>query len=198
MAEIADTLSPESERELLQRAQAGNEEAFGSLMRSHYEPTFRLVHSIIRDEHAARDVCQEVWLTVWKNLAKFRGDAKLSTWVHSIASRRAIDHLRSRKRWLTRFMPFLPDTGEEGVPHTPEAVAESDPRQDYDKAERAARFERALASLPPKHRGVIALREIQGLSYEEIAANLGIAQGTVMSRLYHARRMLAQKLGELP
>lgn len=198
MAENADILSPETERELLQRAQAGNEVAFGTLMRTYYEPTFRLVHSMIRDEHAARDVCQEIWLTVWKNLGKFRGDAKFSTWVHPIAVRRAIDHLRSRKRWLNRFLPFLPETGEENTVSTPEPVAESDPRQEAEKGERNARFERALDSLPPKHRAVLALREIQGLSYDEIATTLDIRRGTVMSRLFNARRMLAQKLGDIP
>lgn len=196
MAEIADTLSPESERELLQRAQAGNEDAFGTLMRHHYEPTFRHVQSIIRDEHAARDVCQEIWLTVWNKLKDFRGDAKFSTWVYPIATRRSIDHLRSRQRWTKRFLPFLSgdDNEEHGGVRTPEAVADSDPREDLEKVERNARFERALATLPPKHRAVIALREVQGLSYDEIAEHLDIARGTVMSRLFHARRVLAQKL----
>lgn len=199
VADTADTFSPETERALLQRAQAGDEEAFGTLMRTHYEPTFRLVQSIVRDEHAARDVCQEVWLTVWKHLATFRGEAKFSTWVHPIATRRAIDHLRGRKRWLNRFVPFLAaDRDEESHAVTPEPVADSDPRQDLDKVERSARFERALASLPPKHRAVLALREVQGLSYDEIAKSLDIRRGTVMSRLFHARRALVQKLGELP
>jgi RNA polymerase sigma-70 factor (ECF subfamily) len=196
VADLADPLSPESERELLQRAQAGNEEAFGTLMRHHYEPTFRHVQAMIRDEHAARDVCQEIWLTVWNKLKDFRGEAKFSTWVYPIATRRAIDHLRSKQRWTKRFLPFLSgeDDEEHGGARTPEAVAESDPRADLEKVERNARFERALASLPPKHRGVLALREVQGLSYDEIAENLGIARGTVMSRLFHARRLLAQKL----
>lgn len=196
MADLAEPLSPESERELLQRAQAGDEAAFGTLMQHHYEPTFRLVRSIVRDEHAARDVCQEIWLTVWNKLKDFRGEAKFSTWVYPIATRRAIDHLRSRQRWTKRFLPFLSgdDDEEHGGARTPEAVAESDPRADLEKVERNARFERALASLPPKHRGVLALREVQGLSYDEIAKNLGIARGTVMSRLFHARRLLAQKL----
>jgi RNA polymerase sigma-70 factor (ECF subfamily) len=199
-------ISPESERELVQRAQSGNEEAFGTLMRSHYEPVFRLVNSMLRDEHSARDVCQEIWLTVWKNLASFRGDAKFSTWVHPIATRRAIDHLRSRKRWFSRFIPFQSDTpeggksdgGEDRIAAAPEAIASSDPRQDLEDRERKARFERAIASLPPKHRAVLALREVQGLSYDEIAENLGIARGTVMSRLFHARRLLVQKLGDQP
>lgn len=202
MPNDADILSPESERALVQRAQAGAEDAFGTLMRSHYEPVFRLVNSMLRDEHSARDVCQEIWLTVWKNIGTFRGDAKFSTWVHPIAVRRAIDHLRTRKRWFNRFIPFLSADENEDAPErnfgAPEAVAASDPRQEMEQGERNARFERAIAALPPKHRAVLALREVQGLSYDEIAANLGIARGTVMSRLFHARRLLAQKLGDLP
>ena len=199
-------ITPEIERELVQRAQNGNEDAFGTLMRSHYEPVYRLVNSMLRDEHSARDVCQEIWLTVWKNLKSFRGDAKFSTWVHPIATRRAIDHLRSRKRWFSRFIPFRsdagdsadPDSGNDRIAAAPEAVANSDPRRDMEDRERKARFERAIASLPPKHRAVLALREVQGLSYDEIAQNLGIARGTVMSRLFHARRLLVKKLDDLP
>ena len=195
-------ITPEAERELVQRARAGDEEAFGTLMRAHYEPVFRLVNSIVRDEHSARDVCQEIWVTIWKNIGSFRGEAKFSTWVHPIATRRAIDHLRGRKRWFNRFIPFLSDTAEtsdaesggDRVVAAPEATAASDPRQELEHHERNARFERAIASLPPKHRSVLALREVQGLTYDEIAENLGIARGTVMSRLFHARRLLAQKL----
>jgi len=199
VADVAE-ISPESERELIERAQAGNEDAFGVLMRTHYEPIFRLVQSIIRDEHAARDVCQEIWLTVWKNLKTFRGDAKFSTWLHPIAVRRAIDQLRSRKRWFGRFIPFASDVAEDDdrTPSAPEAIAAGDPRQDLERAESTRRFERAIASLPPKHRAVLALREINGLSYDEIAEAVGISRGTVMSRLFHARRMLVQKLGVQP
>ena len=201
MADVAE-ITPEAERELVQRAREGNEDAFGTLMRTHYEPVFRLVNSILRDEHSARDVCQEVWLTVWKNLRSFRGDAKFSTWLHPIATRRAIDHLRGRKRWFNRFIPFLAegadDESSDRTPAAPEARAESDPRQDLEAGERTARFEQAIATLPPKHRAVLALREVQGLSYDEIAENLGIARGTVMSRLFHARRLLVQKLGDQP
>ncbi len=200
-------ITPEAERELVARARSGNEEAFGTLMRTYYEPVFRHVNAMLRDEHSARDVCQEIWLTVWKNLGSFRGDAKFSTWVHPIATRRAIDHLRSRKRWFNRFIPFMSDTadgageaesGGNRVAAAPEAVDPNTPRHDLETQERNERFERAIASLPPKHRAVLALREIRGLSYDEIADDLGIARGTVMSRLFHARRLLAQKIGDQP
>lgn len=198
VADVAELLSPESERELVQLAQGGDEDAFGRLMRTYYEPVFRLVNSIVRDEHASRDVCQEVWLTVWRNLKTFRGEAKFSTWVHPIAVRRAIDQLRSRRRFLGRFLPFL-SRGEGDDPTAQiEPAGGDDPREEIEKRERLARFERAIASLPPKHRAVLALREINGLSYDEIAAAVGIRRGTVMSRLFHARRMLAQKIGDLP
>ena len=199
MSEVADILSPEAERELVQRAQAGSEDAFGRLMRTYYEQVFRVVVAIIRDEHAARDVCQEVWLTVWQNLKNFRGDAKFTTWVHPIAVRRAIDHLRKRRRWFSRFLPFLAESGD-GTParEIEPPATDDDPREGLERRERMHRFERAIAALPPKHRAVLALREINGLSYDEIAEAVGINRGTVMSRLFNARRMLVQKLGETP
>lgn len=170
-------------------------------MRSSYDPTFRLVYSIIRDEHAARDVCQEVWITAWRSLASFRGESKFSTWVHPIAVRKSIDFLRSRRRWSQRFLPFLSgdeEASDQPGPRTPEPVAEGNPREEAVQAESKQRFERAIDALPPKHRAVLALREINGLSYDEIATALSIRRGTVMSRLFNARRMLTQKLGDLP
>ena len=199
MPDAAEILPPEAERTLVRRAQAGDEDAFGALMRSHYEPVFRLVQSMVRDEHTARDVCQEVWLTVWRSLGAFRGEAKFSTWVHPIAVRRAIDELRKRRRWFGRFLPFLSDRDTDGESAAvSEPAAAGDPRQDMEQRERHDRFERAIASLPPKHRAVLALREINGLSYDEIAKALDCRRGTVMSRLFNARRLLAQKLGDLP
>ena len=196
VADLAEILSPESELDFVRRAKAGDEDAFGVLVRGHYEAVFRLVQSIVRDEHASRDVCQEVWLAVWRNLARFRGDAKFSTWVHPIAVRKAIDHLRRRRRWLDRFRPL--SASEFEVPDSADTVAPDDPRRHLEAKERRERFERALASLPPKHRAVIALREINGFSYEEIARQLGLRRGTVMSRLFNARRRLAQKLENRP
>lgn len=193
----AQTLSsPESDAELLRRARTGDEAAFGALMRGHYEKTFRLVYAIVRHEADARDICQEVWLTVWKQLPGFRGDARFSTWLHPIATRRALDHLRKRRRWFDRFLPF--STGDDTVESAPEPVSTDDTRRQSEGSERTAQLKQILDSLPPKHRAVLALREVQGLSYEEIAHATGVPPGTVMSRLYHARRLLAQKIKELP
>ncbi|MDB6165132.1 MAG: sigE 2 [Lacunisphaera sp.] len=188
--------SADPDRALLQRAQAGDQDSFGQLMRAHYEPVFRLVYAIIRNEHDARDVCQEVWLTVWKQLPGFRGEAKFTTWLHPIATRRAVDHLRKRRRWYDRFIPFTTDDAT--VESAPEPVTTADARDEAEQGERSAQLRRVLDTLPPKLRAVLALREVQGLSYDEIARATGVPAGTVMSRLYHARRLLAQKPGTKP
>ena len=188
-----------AEADCLARARQGDETAFGELMQRHYETVFRTVFSIVRNEHDARDLAQDVWIKVWNELPNYRGDAKFTTWLHPIAARRALDHLRKRRRWFDRFLPFQRDdaNGEtttyvEPVDDQPDASAQ------LETGERRAHFETVLNSLPPKHRAVLALRELQGLSYDEIAHAIGCRRGTVMSRLFDARRLLAQKLRESP
>lgn len=187
--------NPANDPALLERARAGDQAAFGQLMRAHYEPVFRTVYGILRNEHDARDVSQEVWVKVWSELSNFRGDAKFTTWVHPIAVRKSLDHLRKRRRWFDRFLPFA--SADEDTP--PEAVVVAEPstdataRDEAEGGEQREELRRALDSLPPKQRAVLILREVQGLSYEAIARATDLPIGTVMSRLYHARRLLAQK-----
>jgi RNA polymerase sigma-70 factor (ECF subfamily) len=205
VAETERTLTPDEEAALIARARDGDERAFGEIVRAHHDRVFRQVFSMIRNEHDARDVAQEVWVTAWQRVGDFRGDARFTTWLHPIATRRALDHLRKRKRWFSRFLPFVNDGetaegdgGGDRYAAAPEPVVDENPRDDIERTERNERFERALATLPPKHRAVLALREIQGLSYDEIASSLKCRPGTVMSRLFHARRLLVKKLRDLP
>lgn len=171
----------------------------GGFRRHHAQPlrdAFRLVYAIVRHEADARDVCQDIWLTVWRELPKFRGEARFTTWLHPIATRRSLDHLRKRRRWFDRFLPY--DPGDTAVESAPEPTTTEDAGQQAEGSERKAVLQAAIAALPPKLRAVLALREVEGLSYEEIARASAIPTGTVMSRLYHARRLLAQKLGAKP
>jgi RNA polymerase sigma-70 factor (ECF subfamily) len=192
----SDPVAAEAEAERVRRAQAGDEAAFGEIVRTNYEAVFRRVVGIVRNEHDARDVCQEIWVTVWKSLRDYRGEAKFSTWLYAVATRRAIDHQRKQQRWFMRFLPFLVNetTGETIEP----ASTAPGPGDEFERDERTARFERAIAALPAKHRAVITMREVEGLSYEEIAQQLNCRPGTVMSRLFNARRLLVKKLGETP
>ena len=188
--------APELDPDLLRRAQAGDQAAFGAIMRAHYERTFRLAYAIVHNEADARDIAQEVWLTVWKQLGTFRGDSRFTTWLHPIVTRKSLDHLRKRRRWFDRFLPF--NTGETDAVEVPEPATTDDARSLHEGNETVERVRAAIAALPPKHRAVLALRELEGLSYEEIAAATGVPTGTVMSRLFHARKLLAEKLGAKP
>jgi RNA polymerase sigma-70 factor (ECF subfamily) len=179
----------------LARARDGDEAAFGQLMQAHHALVYRRVLGIVGAPADADEVSQDVWLTVWRQLPQFRGEARFTTWLFPIATRRALDHLRKRRRWFTRFLPFLANDEGETVF---EPIDPADTREATLQAERRQLLDRALAALPPLHRTVLALREIEGLSYEEIATQLDIPRGTVMSRLFHARRLLAHQLKELP
>ncbi|MEJ6731121.1 MAG: sigma-70 family RNA polymerase sigma factor [Opitutaceae bacterium] len=187
------------EHRRIEAARRGDEDAFGELMQTHYEAVFRTVLAIVRNEHDARDLCQEIWVKAWQQIGKFRGESKFTTWLHPIAVRRAVDHLRKRQRWFDRFLPFArPDDNPDAPPAFEPADERPTAPEQLEQSERLARFDQLLASLPPKQRAVLALREIQGLTYDEIAQSLGCRRGTVMSRLFHARRLLAQKLRETP
>jgi RNA polymerase sigma-70 factor, ECF subfamily len=198
---VSDHLPPTDADEFLKgtvdRARSGDEAAFGELMKGEYERVFRVVNAMLLNEHDAREVCQDVWLTVWKQLPTFRGESKFSTWLHAIATRRALDHLRRRKRWFSRFIPIFSSENSDAVAPV-EATQTSTPRHDLEQGESVAELRRLIDSLPPKLRAVLALREVNGLSYEEIAQTLNCRTGTVMSRLHNARRLLVQKLGESP
>lgn len=183
----------EIDADTLRRAQSGDQTAFGQIMRLHHDRTFRLAYAIVHNEADARDICQEVWLTVWKQLATFRGESRFTTWLHPIITRRSLDHLRKRRRWFDRFLPF--GTDDDSVATAPEPVTTDDARQQAEGNDTVSRVRAAIATLPPKQRVVLALRELEGLSYEEISAATGVPTGTVMSRLFHARRLLAEKLG---
>lgn len=192
-----DTLAAEAA--LIVQARGGDERAFGALMQLHYEKVFRRVVAIVRHEEDARDLCQEIWLTVWKQLGSYRGEARFSTWLFPLATRRAIDHLRKRRRWFDRFLPFAkPDAETDSVVEIEVPEPGPGPRDLATRHERRERIERAMASLPPGPRAVLALREFEGLSYAEIATTLDCPVGTVMSRLHQARRLLLNELKDLP
>jgi RNA polymerase sigma-70 factor (ECF subfamily) len=188
---------PELDPDLLRRAQSGDEAAFGVIMRTEYARTFRIAYAIVHNEADARDICQEAWLTIWKQLGTFRGDARFTTWLHPIVTRKALDHLRKRRRWFDRFLPFGHGDDDAAVA-VPEPATDETAREHTEGNETVVRVRAAIASLPPNHRAVLALREMEGLSYEEIAQATGVPIGTVMSRLFHARKLLAAKLAPKP
>lgn len=133
----------------------------------------------------AQDLAQEVFLRVHGAIADFRGDAKLSTWLYTITSRLCLNRLASSERRMTR-------EGEETL--TRLASTQAGPGAELERGELEAALHRAIAELPEERRIVVVLRDLQGLSYEEIAAALELELGTVRSRLHRARMDLREKL----
>jgi len=194
-----DHNSADAESDLIARARNGEAQAFGLLMQSHHEGVFRRVFSIVRNHEDARDLCQDIWFSAWKQLGSFRGEARFATWMFTLATRRAIDHVRKRRRWFDRFLSFSRNDGDSTTAQEMEFPDPGPgPSEHVEEHERAERLEKALAGLPAVPRAVLAMRELEGLSYAEIAATLNCPVGTVMSRLHHARRLLLKQLKDLP
>ncbi len=161
---------------LVRRAKAGEREAFGLIVSRHQSSVYRVIRGILGDPAESEDVAQEVFLKAYANLARFRGDSSLFTWLYRIAVNEA---LRIRRRRSLPTMDGLPET------EAPAAEAETD-----EEAPTLATLQRLLARLPDDHRVIVTLRDLEGLSYQEIAETLEIPIGTVESRLFRARREL--------
>lgn len=180
-------LDPDLEQELLRRERAGDvagrDRTFEIVFRAMREPLFGLCIHLTRDRTEAEDAVQETFLAVHRGLAGFRGDARLSTWIWRIAIRAA---LRARTRRAT--------ASGEPLDAEPAAPSRCNPAIVRDERDR---LHAALAALSADHRVVIALFAIEGLSHKEIAALLGVPEGTIWSRLHLARKRLADTLGDL-
>ncbi|MDR1989381.1 MAG: sigma-70 family RNA polymerase sigma factor [Acidobacteriaceae bacterium] len=182
------------EAALVQRCASGDEVAFAELVTEHQRMVVQLALNLLGDREEALDLSQEVFLRVFRTIPRFRGQSSLKTWIYRIA----VNQARNRHRFWRRRrrgdqVPLdvhIAEHGELLSSHT------SRPDRVFAQQELAARLERALASLPFDQRTAIVLREVDGLSYDEIAYSLGVAVGTVKSRLTRARQTLRVTLRE--
>jgi len=150
---------------------------------------------IVKDPDLAWDVAQEAFVRVHQSLATFEGKSAFSTWLFRITTHLAIDTLRkerpTQKEDVDEVREADLEGGGEGILST---ALGNDPRANVLRRELAAKIQDALANLSEKHRTILVLREVEGLSYEELAERLGIHKGTVMSRLFHARKNMQAAL----
>jgi RNA polymerase sigma-70 factor (ECF subfamily) len=176
---------------LVERARAGESEAFRTLVIRHQRRVYAVALGIVKDRDLAWDVAQEAFVRVHQHLGDFKGEASFSTWVLRIGAHLAIDAVRreraSSKEDIDDVMDADIERGSEGVLAT---TLGNDPQKNLLRRELAEKMAEALAQLPEKHRTILVLREVEGLSYEELAERLGINKGTVMSRLFHARKKM--------
>jgi RNA polymerase sigma factor (sigma-70 family) len=179
----------ETDRYLVERARRGDHVAFAELVNRHH-PTVRAVaQGILRSPAETDDVMQEVWLHVYVHLSRFRGTASFRTWVHAIVRNRAIDHLRSIRRWQDRTRLSIVVIEDEVVSNTrsPEALILD--------TERRERLTQAVAALPGRLRTPLQLWQREH-SYAEMARITGLAVGTIKSRVWEARQHVTQTLSQ--
>lgn len=191
----ARRLEAEVDRELIVRAQKGEKVAFRTLVQRHERRAFVVAYGLVRDENDAREIVQEAFLRVYRGLQSFQGGSSFFTWLYRIVVNLSIDLIRKPGRRDVEL--------EEGRSFEEEAdfplvsrIDGADPLNVIRRREIAARLKAALEALPPYHRGVILMREVEGMSYEEMAEAMGVSKGTIMSRLFHARQKLQRALAD--
>ena len=177
----------ERDRELILRAQRGDGGAFRELVERHRRRAFAIAIGLVRDEEDALEIVQEAFFRVYRGLYAFNGAASFFTWLYRIVKNLSIDLMR-RPAWQRELALDEVDGGFDAC------MDEADPSDMLRRREIADRIGEALAALPPYHRGVILMREIEGMSYEEMAEAMGVSKGTIMSRLFHARKKLQRAL----
>ena len=170
---------------LVDRLRRGDPGAFEDLVIAYQHRVFGVALRMLGSRAEAEDLAQEVFARVHGAIAAFRGDAKLSTWLYTIASRLCLNRLASSERRMVR-------EGEETL--TRLASSHPSPVAELERSELETALHRAIAELPEERRIVVVLRDLEGLSYEEIAAALELELGTVRSRLHRARMDLREKL----
>lgn len=182
------------ETALIQRCAAGDEAAFAELVSDHQRMVVQLAVNLLGDREEALDLSQDVFLRVFRTISRFRGQSSLKTWIYRIA----VNHARNRHRfWRRRHRADQVSLDLHVAEHGDlRSNAEVGPDRVLAQKELAAALKRAFDALPFDQRTAIVLREIDGLSYEEIAFSLGVAVGTVKSRLTRARQTLREELRE--
>jgi len=180
-----------SDSELVKQARAGRAEAFGRLVERHQDYVYNSVCCLIGSGPDAEDIAQDVFVSAYRALSGFEGRARFTTWLYGIMLNSVRSYWRRRKRVTVLSMD---PGGGRGDP-APQFAAEQDgPAEMAIRAERVGVVREAIAGLDEHMREVIVLRDIQGLSYEELAETLELPDGTVKSRLHRARRELMERL----
>ncbi len=182
------------DRSLVRAAQSGDTQAFRTLVERYQRRVYQLALGMMRDSDEAMDITQETFVRVHRYLPSFKGDSSFFTWTYRIAMNLCLD--AARKRGRTERVEMDERDAEIESRMDPPSAALAGPHEAALNAELKAKIGEALASLSEKHRAILLLREVEGLSYEDLARTLGIRKGTVMSRLFHARLKMQRKLRE--
>jgi RNA polymerase sigma-70 factor (ECF subfamily) len=176
--------------DLVARARQGDAAAVRRIIRQHNQRLYRIARSIVRDDGEAEDVLQDAYARAFTNLASFRGEARLGTWLARIVMNEALGRLRRRRATVELNAMTEGDAREAEIIRFPNANPQIDPETAVAQRELRALLERAIDELPESFRTVLVARLIEGMSVEETADLLGIVPETVKTRLHRARRLL--------
>ena len=183
-----------TEQELVARARGGDQEAIEQLVLANQDRVYSLAVRMTGDREEGEDLAQEAFLKAWQGLPSFQGESSFATWVYRLTANVCIDHLRRRKR-RREVVPAVSLDDEESGWAEPADLSQ-DPQRQLERTELRRAVERGLAALPEHHRQVLVMRELGGLSYQEIGGKLDMDIGTVKSRISRARMALRKILLE--
>jgi RNA polymerase sigma-70 factor, ECF subfamily len=180
---------------LVKAARQGELAAFEELVFRHRDQIYTRAFSMTRNEQDAVDLSQEAWIKGWQRLEQFQGDSSFTTWMTRICINLCLDHLRKQKRHRADSVEEM-DEDSGGVERQMPVVTVN-PTAGLERAELRKKIDDALGQLSAEHRTVLVLHEFEDMEYKEIAKTVGCSIGTVMSRLFYARRKMAALLAEL-
>ncbi|MGH2516130.1 MAG: RNA polymerase sigma factor [Ktedonobacterales bacterium] len=181
------------EAALVALARAGDQDAFGTLVRLHQRQVYNLALRMLHDPEEASEAAQEVFLAAWQGLRAFRGDARFATWLYRIAYNYCLKLVEHRRRDAVAQAELAAESARE---QSPAGAMSTHHAQDAERAMRE-QVRGEIANLPPKYRVVLVLRHLQELSYEEMAEVMRVPIGTVKTQLFRARALLKERLEEI-
>jgi RNA polymerase sigma-70 factor (ECF subfamily) len=187
--------SSADDRELVKAAREGDMAAFEELVARHRDKIYARALSMMRNEEEAIDLSQEAWVKGWQRLKQFQGESSFGTWMTRIVINLCLDQLRKHKRHRTESIEAMDE--ESGGVERQMPVVTVNPTAGLERIELRQRIDRALGQLSHEHRTVLVLHEFEEMEYKEIARTMSCSIGTVMSRLFYARRKMAALLADL-
>jgi RNA polymerase sigma-70 factor (ECF subfamily) len=192
----SDAVVP-SDVELVKRCQAGDSSAYNELVTRYRSKAFTMIYGMVQNEQDAWDLAQEGFLKAWRSIHRFKGESSFYTWLYRIMTNVTIDSLRRKGiHGESEFDDRIaPANVEPGSRTTPSSVPL--PHKKLEQIEIRQRIDDAISKLSPEHRAVIVMKEIEDLQYSEIAEILNCSIGTVMSRLFYARKKMQSLLRDV-
>lgn len=187
--------SSASDEQLVGAAKKGDMAAFEELVARHRDKIYARAFSMMRNEDEAVDLSQEAWVKSWQRLKQFQGDSSFGTWMTRIVINLCLDQLRRRKRQRTESIEEMNE--ESGGVERQMPVVNANPTERLERSELRKKIDGALAQLSHEHRTALVLHEFEDMEYKEIARAMNCSIGTVMSRLFYARRKMAVLLASV-